>query len=63
MKTVLEQYQEAFKNLRTETVTVGETIKLYVWSPSLLSETITKDVLTFRLDGSEIYKEPTINFF
>ena len=63
MKTVFEQYQEAFKNLRTETVTVGETIKLYVWSPSLLSETITKDVLIFRLDGSEIYKEPTINLF
>ena len=61
MKTVFEQYQEAFKNLRTETVTVGETIKLYVWSLSLLSETITKDVLIFRLDGSEIYKEPTIN--
>ena len=63
MKTLFEQYQEAFKNLRTETVTVGETIKLYVWSPSLLSETITKDVLIFRLDGSEIYKEPTINLF
>ena len=63
MKTLFEQYQEAFKNLRTETVTVGETIKLYVWSLSLLSETITKDVLIFRLDGSEIYKEPTINLF
>ena len=64
MKTVLEQYQEAFKNLRTETVTVGETIKLYVWSPSLLSETITKDVLTFRLDGSEIKSgDVDVNFF
>ena len=63
MKTVFQQYQEAFKNLRTETVTDGKTIKLYVWSPSLLSETITKDVLIFRLDGSEIHKEPTINLF
>tara|TARA_B110000046_G_scaffold177866_1_gene205186 strand:+ start:579 stop:770 length:192 start_codon:yes stop_codon:yes gene_type:complete len=63
MKTVLEQYKDVFKNLRTETVTDGKTIKLYVWSPSLLSETITKDVLIFRLDGTEIYKEPTINLF
>ncbi len=62
--TVLQQYQKAFKNLRTETVTVGETIKLYVWSPSLLSETIVKDVLTFRLDGSEINSEEVdINLF
>ncbi len=62
--TVLQQYQKAFRNLRTETVTVGETIKLYVWSPSLLSETIVKDVLTFRLDGSEINpEEVNINLF
>ena len=61
--TLLEQYQKAFKNLRTETMVGRDKIKLNVWTESLLSETMRKDTLEFNLDGSEIYKEPTINFF
>ncbi len=61
--TVLEQYQKAFKNLRTETIIGKDKIKLNVWMESLLSSTIVKDTLEFNLDGSEIYKEPTINLF
>jgi hypothetical protein len=61
--TVLEQYQKAFKNLRTETIVEEDKIKLNVWSESLLSLTMVKDTLEFNLDGSEIYKEPTVNFF
>lgn len=61
--TVLEQYQKAFKNLRTETIIDEDKIKLNVWMESLLSSTIVKDTLEFNLDGSEIYKEPTINLF
>ncbi len=61
--TVLEQYQKAFKDLRTETIIGEDKIKLNVWMKSLLSATIVKDTLEFNLDGSEIYKEPTINLF
>jgi len=61
--TVLEQYQKAFKNLRTETIVGKDKIKLNVWMESLLSGTMCKDTLEFNLDGSEIYKEPTINLF
>ena len=61
--TVLEQYQKAFKNLRTETIVGKDKIKLNVWMESLLSGTMCKDTLEFNLDGSEIHKEPTINFF
>ena len=61
--TVLEQYQKAFKNLKTETIVGKDKIKLNVWMESLLSSTMVKDTLEFNLDGSEIYKEPTINLF
>lgn len=61
--TVLEQYQKAFKNLRTETIIGEDKIKLNVWMESLLSSTMVKDTLEFNLDGSEIHKEPTINLF
>ena len=61
--TVLEQYQKSFKNLRTETIIEENKIKLNVWSESLLSSTMIKDTLEFNLDGSEIHKKPTINFF
>ena len=62
--TVLQQYQKAFKNLKTKTVTENNIIKLYVWMPSLLSNTVVKDVLKFNLDGSEINAEAVnINFF
>jgi hypothetical protein len=54
--TVLEQYQKAFKNLRTETIIEGDKIKLNVWSESLLSSTMIKNTLEFNLDGSEIHK-------
>tara|TARA_B100000780_G_C20698718_1_gene277807 strand:+ start:302 stop:490 length:189 start_codon:yes stop_codon:yes gene_type:complete len=61
--TVLEQYQEAFKNLKTQIVEGDDKIKLHVWSESLLSNTMVKDVLEFNLDGSEIQKEPIVNFY
>ena len=61
--TVLEQYQKAFKGLKTETIVEKDKIKLYVWMESLLSATMVKDVLEFNLDGSEISKEPTIHFY
>lgn len=61
--TVLEQYQKGFKDLKTETIVGKDKIKLNVWTPSLISGTMCKDTLEFNLDGSEIYKEPTINFF
>ena len=61
--TVLEQYQKGFKHLKTETIVGKDKIILNVWMESLLSGTMCKDTLEFNLDGSEIYKEPTINFF
>jgi len=61
--TVLEQYQKAFKNLKTETIVGKDKIKLNVWMESLFSGTMVKNTLEFNLDGSEIYKEPTINLF
>ncbi len=61
--TVLEQYQKGFKHLRTETIVGKDKIKLNVWSESLLSNTMVKNTLEFNLDGSEIYKEPNINFY
>jgi hypothetical protein len=61
--TLLQQYQNAFKNLRTETKTSKEDIKLYVWSNSLLSDTIVKDVLEFNLDGSEKKIKSKVNLY
>lgn len=62
--TVLEQYQKAFKNSKTQIEKSGNTIKLHVWTPSLLSETMVRDTLKFNLDGSEILAdEVNINFF
>jgi len=61
--TVLEQYQKSFKNLKTETIVGKDKIKLNVWMESLFSGTMVKNTLEFNLDGSEIYKEPTINLF
>lgn len=61
--TVLEQYEKGFKNLKTEKIVGKDKIVLNVWSESLFSGTMCKDTLEFNLDGSEIYKEPTINLF
>jgi len=61
--TVLEQYQKAFKNLKTETIVSKDKIKLNVWMESLLSSTMVKDTLEFNLDGSEIYREPKIHLY
>jgi len=61
--TVLEQYQKAFKNLKTETIVCKDKIKLNVWMESLLSSTMVKDTLEFNLDGSEIYREPKIHLY
>ncbi len=52
--TLLEKYQKTFKDLKTETVIGKNTIKLYVWSDSLLSDTLKHiNVLEFNIDGSE----------
>jgi len=61
--TLLEKYQNAFKDLKTQIVKGEDTIKLYVWSQSLLSNTMVKDVLQFNLDGSEKKKETRVNFY
>ena len=61
--TLLDKYKKAFENLKTETIVLDNKIKLNVWSESLITNKMVKNTLEFNLNGSEIYKEPTIDLF
>lgn len=51
--TLLEQYLEGFKNIRTEVINHKDRIELVTWHERLLSPEIVKSSLWFNLDGSE----------
>jgi hypothetical protein len=61
--TLLEKYQEAFKDLKTEITIKKDRIVLSVWSEALLSKRECKNNLLFNLDGSEhIECKTVVNF-